>query len=300
MRQEQNMRHGKALGLALIAGSFDLAHQASAQLALGPIPYQQNVNGVNVTVNVTSLITVQTNPGSLLVTAKVNGDLFDLQQKIGAIVDRFNLPTGNCDNKGIGKINPVVSITSKSLAAEGEQAVFAIGGHIDVWTCVDGPPNSEVQWQMKKIGPIKTKVPVIHTWPSVIKNKDATQPFDATIPVSFVKQSDTTVALQLGQPNIKLSGQYAFITDGILKIANIDINQKAVSALQGAIDPNKLKATLPTELQKLNMAVQSAHFVDDGGHLVAELNLSSNVSAAAITNLLKQIQLPSSAAPGTH
>ncbi len=293
------MRYRKFLEAGLVAASLGYAHQASAQLAVGPIAYQQNVNGVNVTVNVTSLISVQTNPGSLAVTAKVDADLFDLQQKIGAIVDTFALPTGNCDNKGLGKINPVVTISSKSLAAQGGQAVLSIGGHVDAWTCVDGPPNSEVQWQMKKIGPIKTKVPVIHTWPSVIKNKDATQPFDATLPASLVKQSDTAVALQLGQPDIKLSGQYAFLTNGILKIAGVDINQKASAALQNAIDPNKLKAALPTELQKLNMTVQSAHFVDDGGHLVAELNLSASVSASDITNLLRQIQLPATP-PATH
>jgi hypothetical protein len=256
---------------------------------------------VNVTVNVTSLITVQTLPGNLSVTAKVDGDLFDLQQKIGAIVDTFALPTNNCASKGIGKLNPVVGISSKSLAPQGNQALFAIGGHVDVWTCVDGPPNSEVLYRMVKVGPLKTKVPVsVHTWSSEIKNKDGTQPFDATILASLVKQNDTTVALQLGQPNIKLSGQYVFLTNGILKIADVDINQKANSALQSAIDPNKLKATLPTELQKLNMAVQSAQFTDDAGHLVAELVLTANVSGAEITDLLKQIQLPSSTGSITH
>jgi hypothetical protein len=287
-----NMGNTTRFGLAILGLVLAFSHQAFAQLALGPIPYQQSVNGVPVTVNVLSLIMVQTVGDSLSVTAKVDGDLFDLQQKIGTIVDTFKLPTDNCANTGVDKPNPVVSITTKSLTPEGDQAVFAIGGHVDVWSCVIGPPKSEIQWQMKRIGPIKTKVPVPHTWTNYMKNKDATQPFDASIPVSLVKQGDTTVALQISKPNIKLEGQYVFLTNGILKIANIDINQKAAGALQNAIDPNKLKATIPPELQKLNMAVETAHFVNDGGHLVAEITLTAKVSATEITNLLKQIQTP--------
>ena len=189
----------------------------------------------------------------------------------------------------------MVSLTSKSLIAQGEDALFAIGGHVDVWSCIVGPPKSEIQWQMKKIGPIKTKVPVPHTWTDYIKNKDATQPFDASIPVSLVKESDTSVALQVGKPKINLEGQFVFLTNGVLKIANVDINQKAADALQSAIDPNKLKATIPPEFQKLNMAVQSAGFRDEGGHLIAEITLTADVSAGDITNLLKQIQTPPAA-----
>ena len=150
---------------------------------------------------------------------------------------------------------------------------------------------------MKKIGPIKTKVPVPHTLTGYAKNKDATQPFDASIPVRLVKQSKSTITVQVGQPNIKLEGQYVFLTNGILKIANVDINREAADALQSAIDPNKLKATISTELQKLNMAVQSAGFRDDGGHLIAEITLTANVSAADITNLLKEIQNESPSDP---
>ena len=280
------------LGVALLVSGVAFSQSALAQLAIGPIPYQQNVNGVPVTVNVLSLVTVQTEPASLVVTAKVDGDLFDLQQKIGTIVDTFKLPSDNCADTGAGKPNPVVSLTSKSLTPEGDEAIFAIGGHVDIWSCIIGPPKSEIQWQMKKIGPIKTKVPVPHTWTNYMKNKDATQPFDASIPVSLVKDSPTSVALQIGKPNIKLEGQFVVLTNGILKIANVDINQKAANALQSAIDPSKLKAAIPPELQKLNMTVQSAGFKDEGGHLIAEIVLTANVSAGDITNLLKQIQAP--------
>ena len=84
------MRSCVTLGISILALVAGLSHSALAQLAIGPIPYRQNVNGVLVTVNVLSFVTVQTAPGSLAVTAKVDGDLFDLQQKIGTIVDTLN------------------------------------------------------------------------------------------------------------------------------------------------------------------------------------------------------------------
>ena len=85
-----------AIGGLVVAFS----HPASAQLAVGPVPYQESVDGVPVTINVLSVITVQAMPDSLAVTAKVDGDLFDLQQKIGAIGDTFNWPNNNCANSG--------------------------------------------------------------------------------------------------------------------------------------------------------------------------------------------------------
>ena len=130
------MRTRVQLWLAVLGSIVTFSHSAFAQLVVGPIPYRQNVNGVPVTVNVSSLVTVQTVPGNLAVTAKVSGDLFDLQQKIGPIVDTFKLPTDNCANTGVAKPNPVVSLTSKSLTPQGDEAIFAIGGHVDVWTCI--------------------------------------------------------------------------------------------------------------------------------------------------------------------
>jgi hypothetical protein len=44
------------------------------------------------------------------------------------------------------------------------------------------------------------------------------------------------------------------------------------------------------------MTVQSADFKDDGGHAVAEVDLTSNVPWGDVTNALKQIQSP----PDSH
>lgn len=274
-------------GLAVV-----FSQPASAQLVVGPVPYQESVDGVPVTVNVLSAITVQAMPDSLAVTAKVEGDLFDLQQKIGAIGDTFNWPNNNCANSGAdARPNLVVSVTSKSLTAQGDQAMLVFGGQVDAWTCV-AKARSETRWEMKKVGPIKTKVPVRHTLTNYVKSKITSEPFRASMPISFVKQGDTSVAVQLGQPTVEPEGQYVSVTNGVLKIAGVDISQKIAHALHSALDPDKLKTTIPSELKKLNMTVQSADFKDDGGHLVAEVVLTSNVPWGDVANVLKQIQSP--------
>jgi hypothetical protein len=97
---------------------------------------------------------------------------------------------------------------------------------------------------------------------------------------------------QLGQPIVEPEGQYVSVTNGVLKIADVDVSQKIAHALHSALDPDKLKTTIPSELEKLNMTVQSADFKDDGGHLVAEVVLTSNVPWGDVANILKQIQSP--------
>lgn len=68
------------------------------------------------------------------------------------------------------------------------------------------------------------------------------------------------------------------MTNANLKIAKVNISQKAHNALQSAIDLAKLKEILPDELQKLNMNVVSARFRNVGGHAIAEINLAARVS----------------------
>lgn len=275
--------------LAVIGPILAVAQPASAQLAVGPVPYQESVDGVPVTINVLSVITVQANPDSLAVTAKIDGDLFDLQRKIGAIVDTFRVPNNNCASAELP--NLVVSLTSKSLTAQGDRALLTIGGRVDAWTCV-AKAKSEVQWVMEKIGPIKTKAPVRRTFTNTIKTEITSEPFDATVPLSFVRQGADSVAVRLEQPTVLPEGLYATAANGVLKIADVDLTQQIANAVHSALDPIRLKTTIPPELEKLNMTVQSAGFKDDGGHLVAEVVMTANVPWGEVANALKQIQSP--------
>src|SRR6516225_2082917 len=106
------------------------------------------------------------------------------------------------DERATERPNLVVSLTSKSLTAQGDQAILAIGGQVDGWTCV-GKAKSEILWEMRKVGPIKTKV--------------TSEPFQASIPISFVKQGANSVAVQLEQPIVKPEGHYVSVTNNVLR-----------------------------------------------------------------------------------
>jgi hypothetical protein len=256
----------------LLAG---LASQAAAQLAVGPVAINNTVNGVPVTVSATSYTTVKPVDNDIVVTARIFADLVDLQKKIASIVGKFK-PGDTCANKG-AEPNPVMSLKSSTLWPRSDQLVMFLRGHIDMWSCVAGPPKTETRYVQKKIAFIKYKTAVLHTVKEVKKSKSGTQPFDATLPAILMKTEDGKVSLEVTKPFLKLEGY----SDTVLKRANADLNKNALSALQSAIDPEKLKTALPKELQKLNMSVQSARFRDYGGHAIAEINLGATISGSS-------------------
>jgi hypothetical protein len=272
----------RALFLAgfLLAG---LASQATAQLAVGPIAIKNKVNGVPITVSATSWTTVKPVDNEIVVNTRIFADLIDLQKKFSSIVGTFKLGADNCATRGADAPNPIVSLKSSSIWPRSDQLVMFLRGHVDMWSCVAGPQKSETRWKQKKIAFIKYKVAVKHTWTELKKRKNDTQPFDATVPAILMKKDDGKVALEFAKSYLKLDGY----PDAILKRANADINKSALSALQSAIDPAKLKAVLPKELQNLNMSVLSARFRDYGGHAIAEINLGATISGDA-TTLLRQ------------
>jgi hypothetical protein len=260
------------------------------EIQIGPVEYQQNVNGVLVSVSALTYVRVETVENKVRLNARLVGDFIDLQRKIGPIVDTFDLPHDNC--RSYSANNPVVSIPRKELSYHDGTAWFSIGGSVTDWQCLENPvPNSKVEWEIRDIGfGIKTKVPVVKTWPgNPIKTILVTQPFDANLPVALTKRDDHSVALEFSKPDIELKGQYAFITDGILKLAGIDVNQKAYDALQKAIDPTKLRLAIPEELSQYSPTVTTARLFDNAGHLSAEIQLAAEIPAAAITQLLKEL-----------
>jgi hypothetical protein len=259
-------------------------------LLVGPISYQQDVNGVPVTLTARTYFKIQTIDNKIYLKAQIIGDLGDLQHKIGAIVDTFRLPQDNCGSYSAN--NPVVSIPRKDLAFKNNAAVFSISGSVAMWDCRENPvPNTKVDWVIENVGlGIKTKVPKVVTWPgSPIKNKLVTQPFDADLPVNLVRVNGTTVALSVGRPDIELKGQYVSITKGVLSIPGIDVNQKAADALTKAIDPEKLKLAIPSEFQEYNPSIDSARFIDDAGQLAAEINMSALIPAEKVTAIIKDL-----------
>ena len=66
---------------------------ATAQTAVGPVAITNTVNGVPVTVNATSWITVNSSGNELTIQARIFADLIDLQRKFASILDAFK-PSG--------------------------------------------------------------------------------------------------------------------------------------------------------------------------------------------------------------
>lgn len=261
----------------------------SNELQLGPVSIIEDIQGVKVTVVSKSSLNLHTTPSGLSFKIKVEADLSDLQAKIGSIIDTIKLPNDNCPSYKPDIALP--TIWGKELQTAGTSAILWLHGYIDVWSCVQNPvPNSKVEWVMKKIGPIKTKVPKVVTWQgNPIKNKDLTQPFDISESAQLVKVDDHTVALQLGSPDVKLGGKFVFITKGILSIAGVNVNAKAKEALDKAVDPSKLKVSIPDEILQYNPRIDGASFQSVGSKLFAVIDLSADVPAVKINSVLKQL-----------
>jgi hypothetical protein len=230
---------------------------------------------------------VTTGQNTLQFDARIISDLSDLQSKSGPIIDTFPLPTDNCHSFSAN--NPVVKIWGKELVPSGTIAVLRLHGNVENWDCRENPvPNSKVEW--RNDGPFGLAVPHVVTWPgNPIKNLLITQPFDVSLPASVRVVDDQTVALDIGTPTVTLGGQFSGITNGVLRIAGIDLNQKVKQALDQAINPALLRQGIPPDYAKLNPRIQSASFVNDGGKLALQIGTTAAVPGAQLTEFLAAI-----------
>jgi hypothetical protein len=269
-----------------VVGTLTQPQAAENEVFVGPIGVTQSVNGVTVGVQIGAYFSVVSDPDGLHLNARIEADLHDLQTKFGSIIDTFPLPHNNCGS--YKPDNLVVDLPTKSLTADTTSAHANLSGKVDVWTCLENPvPNSKVEWEIRKIGPVKTKVPKVVTWKGdPIKNKTLTQPFDFTVPVSVEEVGDRTLRLVIGDPKVELKGQYAFITKGILEIAGVNVNDEIKKALDKAIDPTKLSFVIPTEYADLHPVITSAKLSDNSGRLTLASELSAQIPAEKVNEFV--------------
>jgi hypothetical protein len=262
--------------------------RATAQLAIGPTPIASSINGIPITLSVTSWISVNSVGDEITVNARLFADLIDLQKKFSDIVGSFKRNAGDCNRSADGQ-NPVVSFKSGSLWPSSDQLVIFVRGDIDIWSCVVGRPQSAVRWKRKKIAFLTLKLPVRRTWRNVHKNIDGSEPFRGMLPVALGEKDDVNVALRVTKSTISFEGEPTFLTNTNSNLAMTDMNLKVSKALQSAIDVAKLKDALPKEIQNLNMTIISARFRDRGGHAIAEINLAARTSGNTTSSLLQRI-----------
>jgi hypothetical protein len=210
--------------------------------------------------------------------ARVFADLADLQHKIGALVDTIPLPQDNCQHFGVD--NFVARIWGKQITIDGNVATLTLHGDVDNWTCLKNPI------QCTKLEGLKL---VFFDCNPPIKNRNINQPFDATLPFQVAVADPHTIELRLGNPAVNLGGTLGGVTQGILKIAGVDISSKAQQLLAGAITPNLLRQTMPADLLPLNPVITRAELTSHSGDLALYAEMNASVDGKAIGALIGQL-----------
>src|SRR5688572_23612668 len=124
----------------LLLGAFPaetqdaLSQTPSEGIRIGPHPHAETVQGVTLALRVSTFLTPEEEDDHLRLSSRVVVDLSDLQRKIGAIISTIPLPTDNCRQRGIDKINPVAKIWGEDLSVNGEVAILKLNGQVVGWT----------------------------------------------------------------------------------------------------------------------------------------------------------------------
>jgi hypothetical protein len=138
---------------------------------------------------------------------------------------------------------------------------------------------------MKNFGVMKTKVPCgFHTWPgNPIKTILGTQPFSIDAPFGIKVISGGNIQLVPGEAKMNLGGQYVDITKGILDTFKVDLNAKLNDAIQKAIDPKKITASVPKVLMDAGFSFQDAKFVSIDSPTGLGLDINADIKVTSKT-----------------
>lgn len=250
---------------------------------------EQDVQGVRITAQVYTFLSIEILDDKLKLHARAIADLSDFQNKIGALIDTIPLPTDNCSHFGVD--NVVARIWGKQITVNGDVATLKLNGDVEIWTCAKNPiPCTRIEWDEKNILGAIIRVPrtVFYDCNPPIKNRNLSQPFEATLPFRLAPVDSQTFALRLGDPSVNLGGALGSVTEGILRIAGVDINAKVKEALDRAVNPEVLKQSLPEFLLKYNPALTRAELLSNSGALALTLEMEAILDAKALGELIQE------------
>lgn len=228
------------------------------EVPIGPVSFAQTVRGVPLSASVSGFLSFLPTGSQIQVNARIIADLSDLQNKIGSLVDTIPLPTDKCAHVGLNNI--VARIWGKELTIQGSVATLTLHGDVDSWTC-----------------------------PAIFGGPTVNQPFDATLPFSAVLADARTIAIQLGQPTVTLGGQFGSVTQGVLRIAGVDISAIAKEALDRLISPDLLRQTLPADLLQLNPVLTRAELMSNLGALALYVEMNASFDGTALGRLIRSL-----------
>lgn len=250
---------------------------------------EQTVQGVPIKAEVYTFLSIGILDDKVKLHARAIADLSDFQNKIGALVDTIPLPTDNCSHFGLD--NVVARIWGKQITVSGNVATLKLNGDVEVWTCLKNPiPCTRTVFDEVNVFGGKIRIPRIETFDCnpPIKNRNLSQPFDATLPFSVAVVDSDTFAIKLGDPDVNLGGALGGVTEGILKIAGVDVNAKVKEALDQAVNPEVLKQNLPEFLLKYNPTLTRAELLSNSGALALTLEADALLDAQALGELIQE------------
>jgi hypothetical protein len=233
------------------------------ELPVGPVPFQQNVRGIPLSISVSGFLSFLPVGSQLQVNARALIDLSDLQRKIGSLIDTIPLPTDTCAH--FSADNVVARIWGKEITIDGDVATMTLHGDVDNWFCFEIPFSDPLNRQV------------------------ANQPFDATLPFRVEVADAHTIAVRLGDPSVNLGGQFGGVTGGILKIAGVDINGTVKEVLNRLISPEMLRQTLPADLLQLNPVISRAELLSNSGPLAMYVEMGATLDGRALGLLVQAL-----------
>lgn len=251
-----------------------LVQQPGQGIRLGPFPLTETVRGVPLNLRSSVFLSFEEGTDPLRLVSRVVVDLSDLQRKIDTIIDTIPLPTDNCARFAADNLVP--RIWKKWVTIDGDVATLRLNGDLDIWQCIKNPiPCTELTWDG-----IET-----YDCNEPIKNR-INQPFDAEIAFRLGVSPPNAVRVVPGDPQLRLGGTGGSFTQQLLQIVGVDIQALLKEALDGAINPESLKAPLPVALQSLHPAFTRAAFFDNNGSLAASLEMTVTLDAATLPGVI--------------
>jgi len=251
---------------------------------------EQVVQGVPIAARIYTFFSIKPVDDHVQIHARAIADLSDLQNKIGALIDTIPLPTDNCSHFGLD--NVVARIWGKQITVNGDVATLKLNGDVDVWTCAKNPvPCSRIEFDERNVFGQTIRIPrlVFFDCNPPIKNRNLNQPFEATLPFTVGLVDPHTYALKLGDPDVNLGGALGGVTEGILKIAGVDVNAKVKEALDRALSPEALKQKLPEFLLQYDPTLTRAELLSNSGALALSLEMEALLDAKQLGELIQML-----------
>jgi hypothetical protein len=222
------------------------------------------------------------------VRTSVKLDLSDFQRKIGEILGDLGVSQENCRSFGPNFVVTPGSVRFESFAGS---VFIVIGGTVTGWMCLENPvPNSKVDFEMRNLGlGIKTKVPVVKTWPgSPIKNIISRQGFSMSLPV-FIRVEGRTGRLEVGP--VRERGPDTILAAVPDSIAT-EIQRLGRSKSQAALDALDIWRYIPEGLRQGPFTIEDANISLDGDKLGISFVVAARMSLEAGRMLLERSRQP--------